>query len=52
MLTIGDKFPAFDLQAVVSLDQQKAFSRINCPSSDALAQIGVGFIGEFCSPLC
>lgn len=23
-----------------------------CPSSDALAQIGVGFIGEFCSPLC
>ncbi len=29
MLTIGDKFPAFDLQAVVSIDMAKAFTRIN-----------------------
>ncbi|MCA0448840.1 MAG: peroxiredoxin [Proteobacteria bacterium] len=29
MLTIGDKFPAFDLQAVVSTDMAKAFTRIN-----------------------
>lgn len=28
MLTIGDTFPQFDLQSVVSLDQQNAFSRI------------------------
>jgi peroxiredoxin (alkyl hydroperoxide reductase subunit C) len=28
MLTIGDKFPAFDLQAVVSIDPAKAFTRI------------------------
>ncbi len=29
MLTIGDKFPAFDLQSVVSIDPAKAFTRIN-----------------------
>ena len=29
MLTIGDKFPAFDLQAVVSIDPAKAFTRIS-----------------------
>ncbi len=29
MLTIGDKFPAFDLQAVVSIDMAKAFTRID-----------------------
>ena len=28
MLTVGDKFPAFDLQAVVSIDPKNAFSRI------------------------
>jgi len=29
MLTVGDRGPAFDLQAVVSTDQAKAFSRID-----------------------
>jgi len=29
MLTIGDKFPAFDLQAVVSTDPKNAFTRIS-----------------------
>ena len=29
MLTIGDKFPAFDLKAVVSLDPKTAFKPIN-----------------------
>jgi peroxiredoxin (alkyl hydroperoxide reductase subunit C) len=29
MLTIGDKFPAFDLKAVVSLDPKTAFKAIN-----------------------
>jgi peroxiredoxin (alkyl hydroperoxide reductase subunit C) len=29
MLTIGDKFPSFDLQAVVSTDPKAAFRRIN-----------------------
>ncbi|WP_448190686.1 peroxiredoxin [Azospirillum sp. sgz301742] len=28
MLTVGDKFPAFDLQATVSLDPNNAFARI------------------------
>ncbi|MFM8799906.1 MAG: peroxiredoxin [Tagaea sp.] len=32
MLTIGDKFPAFDLQAVVSIDPAKAFTRISSES--------------------
>lgn len=32
MLTIGDKFPAFDLQAVVSIDPAKAFTRISSGS--------------------
>jgi lipoyl-dependent peroxiredoxin subunit C len=32
MLTIGDKFPAFDLQAVVSIDPATAFTRINAES--------------------
>jgi peroxiredoxin (alkyl hydroperoxide reductase subunit C) len=34
MLTIGDKFPSFDLQAVVSTDPKAAFRRIN-DKSDA-----------------
>ena len=29
MLTIGDKFPAFDLKAVVSIDSKTAFKAIN-----------------------
>jgi alkyl hydroperoxide reductase subunit AhpC len=29
MLTIGDRLPAFDLNAVVSIDPDKAFQRIN-----------------------
>jgi alkyl hydroperoxide reductase subunit AhpC len=29
MLTIGDKFPAFDLQSVVDTDPNKAFTKIN-----------------------
>lgn len=29
MLTIGDKFPAFDVPAVVSTDMDKAFTRVN-----------------------
>src|SRR5215510_5426735 len=29
MLTIGDKFPSFDLKAVVSTDPKKAFTEIN-----------------------
>jgi peroxiredoxin (alkyl hydroperoxide reductase subunit C) len=33
MLTVGDRIPAFDLQAVVSTDQAKAFSRIRDQSS-------------------
>jgi lipoyl-dependent peroxiredoxin subunit C len=28
MLTVGDKFPSFDLQAVVSLDKDKEFGRV------------------------
>ena len=28
MLTVGDRIPSFDLQAVVSLDEDKAFTRI------------------------
>jgi len=34
MLTVGDKFPAFDLQATVSLDPKTAFTRIT-DQSDA-----------------
>jgi len=34
MLTIGDKFPAFDLQAVVSLDPKTAFKAINDKSDE------------------
>jgi peroxiredoxin (alkyl hydroperoxide reductase subunit C) len=34
MLTIGDKFPAFDLKAVVSTDSRKAFSQINDKSDE------------------
>ena len=29
MLTIGDKFPAYDLNACVDLDADKAFATIN-----------------------
>ena len=32
MLTIGDKFPAFDLKAVVSTDPKTAFTQINSQS--------------------
>ena len=28
MLTVGDKFPSFDLNAVVDIDPAKAFERI------------------------
>ena len=34
MLTIGDKFPAFDLKAVVSTDPKKAFTQINDQSDE------------------
>jgi lipoyl-dependent peroxiredoxin subunit C len=34
MLTIGDKFPAFDLKAVVSTDPKKAFTAINDSSDE------------------
>ncbi len=34
MLTIGDKFPTFDLKAVVSTDPKKAFSAINDKSDE------------------
>jgi alkyl hydroperoxide reductase subunit AhpC len=34
MLTIGDKFPAFDLKAVVSTEPKKAFSQINDKSDE------------------
>src|SRR6476469_7189857 len=34
MLTIGDKFPAFDLKAVVSLDPKTAFKAINDKSDE------------------
>jgi alkyl hydroperoxide reductase subunit AhpC len=34
MLTIGDKFPAFDLKAVVSTDPKKAFTAINDTSDE------------------
>jgi len=34
MLTIGDKFPAFDLKAVVSTDPKKAFTQINDKSEE------------------
>jgi len=34
MLTVGDKFPAFDLKAVVSIDPQKAFTQINQASDE------------------
>jgi len=33
MLTVGDKFPAFDLNAVVSIDPAKAFERISDQSN-------------------
>jgi peroxiredoxin (alkyl hydroperoxide reductase subunit C) len=32
MLTVGDRLPDFDLQAVVSLDRGKEFSRITAQS--------------------
>jgi lipoyl-dependent peroxiredoxin subunit C len=32
MLTVGDRIPAFDLQAVVSTEQDKAFARIDSDS--------------------
>jgi len=34
MLTIGDKFPSFDLKAVVSTDPKKAFTEINDKSDE------------------
>ena len=34
MLTIGDKFPTFDLKAVVSTDPKKAFTQINDKSDE------------------
>jgi lipoyl-dependent peroxiredoxin subunit C len=34
MLTIGDKFPTFDLKAVVSTDPKKAFIQINDKSDE------------------
>jgi alkyl hydroperoxide reductase subunit AhpC len=34
MLTIGDKFPTFDLKAVVSTDPKRAFSQINDKSDE------------------
>jgi peroxiredoxin (alkyl hydroperoxide reductase subunit C) len=34
MLTIGDKFPSFDLKAVVSTDPKKAFTEINDRSDE------------------
>jgi len=34
MLTVGDKFPSFDLNAVVDLDPAKAFTRITDKSSE------------------
>jgi peroxiredoxin (alkyl hydroperoxide reductase subunit C) len=34
MLTIGDKFPSFDLKAVVSTDPKKAFTPINDKSDE------------------
>jgi peroxiredoxin (alkyl hydroperoxide reductase subunit C) len=34
MLTVGDKFPAFDLKAVVSTDPKKAFTQITEASDD------------------
>ena len=34
MLTIGNKFPAFDLKAVVSTDPKKAFTQINDKSEE------------------
>jgi peroxiredoxin (alkyl hydroperoxide reductase subunit C) len=34
MLTIGDKFPSFDLKAIVSTDPKKAFVRINDESDE------------------
>ena len=34
MLTVGDRIPSFDLQSVVSIDQDKAFTRIT-DKSDA-----------------
>src|SRR5512134_1038032 len=34
MLTVGDRIPSFDLQAVVSSDQEKAFARVS-EQSDA-----------------
>jgi lipoyl-dependent peroxiredoxin subunit C len=34
MLTIGDKFPAFDLKAVVSTDPKKAFVQVNDKSDE------------------
>jgi len=33
MLTVGDRIPAFDLNAVVSIDPDKAFQRINQASN-------------------
>jgi lipoyl-dependent peroxiredoxin subunit C len=34
MLTVGDKFPAFDLKAAVSTDPKKAFTQINQSSDE------------------
>lgn len=42
----------FDVRGLHRANGKWAFDSQSCPSSDALAQIGVGFSGEFCSPLC
>jgi len=34
MLSVGDKFPAFDLKAVVSTDPKKAFAKMNESSNE------------------
>jgi len=39
MLTVGDRSPSFDLQAVISTDQEKAFARITDQSAGGKWQV-------------
>ena len=41
MLTVGDRIPQFDLQAVVALEQDRAFARITDQSKEPWISLAV-----------
>jgi AhpD family alkylhydroperoxidase len=45
MLTVGDRIPDFDLQAVVSTDPEKAFTRVTQQSDAGLAVSAINGCG-------